>query len=86
LQKENDRPDPLLLYDSRERKVVMALGEQHEVVPMYYNEFQSRQGEVEAMAMNFEQRVADAVEKAGLRAKPGPIQKGGIKGTIDCAW
>jgi hypothetical protein len=32
--------------------------------------------------MNFEQRVADAVAKAGLRAKPGPKKKAGIKGTI----
>jgi hypothetical protein len=35
------------------------------------------------MAMNFEQRVADAVAKAGLRAKPGPKKKAGTKGTID---
>jgi hypothetical protein len=34
------------------------------------------------MAMTFEQRVADAVKKAGLRAKPGPTKKAGIKGTI----
>jgi hypothetical protein len=34
------------------------------------------------MAMNLEQRVADAVAKAGLRAKPGPKKKAGIKGTI----
>ena len=32
--------------------------------------------------MNFEQRVADAVAKAGLRAKPGPKKKAGTKGTI----
>ena len=32
--------------------------------------------------MTFEQRVADAVKKAGLRAKPGPKKKAGIKGTI----
>jgi hypothetical protein len=29
-----------------------------------------------------EQREADAVKKAGLRAKPGPKKKAGIKGTI----
>jgi hypothetical protein len=34
------------------------------------------------MAMNFEQRAADAVAKAGLRAKPGPKKKQNIKGTI----
>jgi hypothetical protein len=34
------------------------------------------------MAMTFEQRVADAVAKAGSRAKPGPKKKVGIKGTI----
>jgi hypothetical protein len=50
---------------------------------MHYNELQSRSAEVEAMSMNFEQRVAaDAVAKAGLRAKPGPKKKAGIKGTI----
>jgi hypothetical protein len=49
---------------------------------MHYNELQSRSAEVEAMAMNFEQRVADAVAKAGLRAKLGPKKKAGIKGTI----
>jgi hypothetical protein len=49
---------------------------------MHYNELQARSAEVEAMAMNFEQRVAGAVAKAGLRAKPGPTKKTGIKGTI----
>jgi hypothetical protein len=49
---------------------------------MHYNELQSRQAEVEGMAMNFEQRAAGAAAKAGLRAKPGPKKKGGIKGTI----
>jgi hypothetical protein len=49
---------------------------------MHYNELQSRSAEVEAMAMNFEQRVAGAVAKAGLRAKPGPKKEVGIKGTI----
>jgi hypothetical protein len=48
---------------------------------MHYNELQSRSAEVEAMAMNFEQRAADAVAKAGLRAKPGPKKEAGIKGT-----
>jgi hypothetical protein len=28
--------------------------------------------------MNFEQRVADEVAKAGFRAKPGPKKKGSI--------
>jgi hypothetical protein len=49
---------------------------------MHYNELQSRSAEVEAMAMNFEQGVAGAVAKAGLRAKPGPKKETGIKGTI----
>jgi hypothetical protein len=31
--------------------------------------------------MNFEQRLADAVAKARLRAKPGPKKKQNIKGT-----
>jgi hypothetical protein len=34
------------------------------------------------MAMTSEQRAADAVAKAGLRAKPGPKKGAGIKGTI----
>jgi hypothetical protein len=34
---------------------------------MHYNELQARSAEVEAMAMNFEQRAADAVSKAGLK-------------------
>jgi hypothetical protein len=34
------------------------------------------------MAMNFEQRVAGAVKKAGLTAKPGPKKKADTKGTI----
>jgi hypothetical protein len=43
---------------------------------MHYNELQSRPAEVEAMVMNFEQRVAGDVAKAGLlRAKPGPKPK-----------
>jgi hypothetical protein len=33
-----------------------------------YNKLQSRSAEVEAMAMNFEQRAADAVAKAGFSA------------------
>jgi hypothetical protein len=36
------------------------------------------------MEMNFEQRVVDAVEKARLRAKPGPKKKQDIKGTTGC--
>jgi hypothetical protein len=43
---------------------------------MHYNELQSRSAEVEAMA--------DALAKAGLRPKPGPKKKAGIKGTIGC--
>jgi hypothetical protein len=34
-----------------------------------------------AMAMKFEQRAADAVAKAGLRAKPGP-KKGSIQNRV----
>jgi hypothetical protein len=44
---------------------------------MHYNQLQSRQAEVEGMAMNFELRAADAVAKAELRAKPGPKRKEG---------
>ena len=55
---------------------------QYQSALMHYNELQSRSAEVEAMAMNFEQRVAGAVAKAGLRAKPGPKKKAGTKGTI----
>jgi hypothetical protein len=39
---------------------------------MHYNELQLRGVEVEAIAMKFEQRVADEVAKAGHRQKPGP--------------
>jgi hypothetical protein len=56
--------------------------EQSESVPMHYNKLQSRSAEVEAMAMNFEQRAVDVDAKAGLRAKPGPKKKQNIKGTI----
>jgi hypothetical protein len=56
------------------------------VLMMHYNELQARSAEVEAMAMNFEQRawLVLSVAKAGLRAKPGPKKKAGIKGTIGC--
>jgi len=82
LKKENSRQDMLLFYYTQEKKAVMYMGEQRESALMHYNELQSRSAEVEAMAMTFEQRVADAVKKAGLRAKPGPKKKAGIKGTI----
>jgi hypothetical protein len=49
-----------------ERSGVMAVCQQKNSVIMHYNELQSRSAEVEAMAMNFEQRVAGAVAKAGL--------------------
>jgi hypothetical protein len=49
---------------------------------MHYNELQSRSAEVEANQMNFEQRLAGAVAKARLRAKPGPKKKQNTKGTI----
>ena len=61
---------------------MLAISDQSNSVLMHYNELQSRSAEVEAMAMDFEERVADAVKKAGLRAKPGPKKKAGIKGTI----
>jgi hypothetical protein len=83
LQKENDRLDCLLDYYSEERSGVIAVGEQRNRVLMHYNELQSRSAEVEAMAMNFEQRVAGAVAKAELRAKPGPKKEVGIKGTTN---
>jgi hypothetical protein len=43
---------------------------------MHYNELQSRSAEVEAMASNFQNMVADEVSKAGLRQNPGPKQGG----------
>jgi hypothetical protein len=61
---------------------VLAISDQRNSALMHYNELQSRSAEVEAMSMNFEQRVADAVAQAGLRAKPGPKKNAGIKGTI----
>ena len=82
MQKENFRLDCLLNYHSKERSAVLAISDQRESALMHYNELQSRSAEVEAMAMDFEQRVADAVAKAGLRAKPGPKKKAGTKGTI----
>jgi hypothetical protein len=82
LKKENSRQDMLLFYYTQEKKAVMYMGEQRESALMHYNELQSRAAEVEAMHMNFEQRLADAVAKARLRAKPGPKKKAGIKGTI----
>ena len=82
MQKENFRLDCLLNYHSKERSGVLAISDQRNSALMHYNELQSRSAEVEAMAMNFEQRVADAVAKAGLRAKPGPKKKAGTKGTI----
>jgi hypothetical protein len=59
LKKEKIRQDMLLFYYTQEKKALM-----------YYNELQSRSAEVEAMQMNFEQRLAGAVAKARLRAKP----------------
>jgi hypothetical protein len=60
------------------------LSEQHESGLKHYNELQSRSAEVEAMQMDFEQRLPGAVAKARLRAKPGPKQakKQNTKGTI----
>jgi hypothetical protein len=79
LEKENFRLHCLLDYWSKQRSGVLALCEQRNSALMHYNELQSRSAEVEAMAMNFEQRVVGAVAKAGLRAKPGPKKKAGIK-------
>jgi hypothetical protein len=47
---------------------------QYQSALMHYNELQLRTAEVKAMAMKFEQRVADEVAKAGFRQKPGPKQ------------
>jgi hypothetical protein len=58
LDKENDRLDCLLDYHSKERSRVVAICDQRNSALMHYNELQSRSAEVEAMAMNFEQRVA----------------------------
>jgi hypothetical protein len=82
LKKENSRQDMLLFYYTQEKKALLYLGEQRESVQMHYNELQSRSAEVEAMQINFEQRLADAVAKARLRAKPGPKKKQNTKGTI----
>ena len=38
--------------------------QQNSVLMLHYNELQSRSAEVEAMAMHFEQGVADAVAEA----------------------
>jgi hypothetical protein len=51
---------------------------QGESALMHYHKLQSQPAEVEAMAMNFEQRAADKVAEAGFRAKPGPKKKGSI--------
>jgi hypothetical protein len=83
LQKENCGLDCLLEYHREERSGVLAMCEQSESVLMHYNELQSRSAEVEAMEMDFEQRVADAVAKGGLRAKPGPKKKGGTIARLD---
>jgi hypothetical protein len=82
LEKENFRQDMPLDYWTKQRSGVLAISDQSESVLMHYNELQSRSAEVEAMAMTFEQRAADGVKKAGLRAKPGPKKEAGIKGTI----
>jgi hypothetical protein len=66
LKKENDRLDCLLDCYMEERSGVMAVCQQQNSVLMHYNELQLRSAEVEAMIMNFEQRVAGAVAKAGL--------------------
>jgi hypothetical protein len=71
LAKENSRLDCLLDYWSKHRSGVLAMCEQRNSALMHYNELQSRSAEVEAMAMNFEQRVADAVAKAGIKGTIG---------------
>jgi hypothetical protein len=82
LEKENFRQDMLFENSRNETTGLMDISDQTESVLMHYNELQSRSAEVEAMAMNFEQGVADAVARAGLWAKPGPKKEAGIKGTI----
>jgi hypothetical protein len=71
-----------VIFVSREIETQACQVLQSESVLMHYNELQARSAEVEAMAMNFEQRVAGAVAKAGLRAKLGPKKKADTKGTI----
>ena len=61
LGKENDRLDLLVTFVSREIETQACQVLQSEGVLMHYNELQARSAEVEAMAMNFEQRVDDAV-------------------------
>jgi hypothetical protein len=63
LEKENSRQDMLLFYYTQEKMAWVHLGEQHESVLMHYNELQSRSAEVEAMQINFEQRLAGVLSK-----------------------
>jgi hypothetical protein len=63
---ENERPEALQFYMSRDSLTCAGVKGQQESVLMHYNELHSRSAEVEAVAMNFELRVADAVIKAGL--------------------
>jgi hypothetical protein len=85
LVRDNEGPDDLQFYMERIMLAGTGLRQPQEGVLMYYNELQSRSAEVESMSMNFEQRVAGAVAKAGLRAKPGPKQDSSTKGTVSKA-
>jgi hypothetical protein len=65
---------------------VLAISDQCNSALMHYNELQSRSAEVEAMTMNFEQRVAGAVAKAGLiKGQTGP-EEGGWHQRHDWTW
>jgi hypothetical protein len=70
LGKENDRLDELLDYYMEEMSVTVAMCEQRNgllmLMLMHYNELQSRSAEVEAMAMNFEQRMAMCEQRNGV--------------------
>ena len=72
---ENERLEDLVesAMDTNDRN--NGVIRQYQSALMHYNELQLRSVEVEAMAMKFEQRVADEVAKAGYRQKPGPRQK-----------
>ena len=79
LKKENSRQDMLLFYYTPEKGAEVpggaARGSAFNALQRVAVAIRRSGGHV---ALNFEQRVADAVAKAGLRTKPGPKQ-GGIQ-------
>jgi hypothetical protein len=69
LQIENDRLQKMQSDIMESIRVLNVSREQHEGVLMHYNELQLRSAEVEAMGMNFQKMVADAVAKAGFHKR-----------------